>query len=175
MKWLTGILLLRLQDALFQIVPQGEKAYLKGHTMYDHLGSIQQRWDSSPGDSCACWVAVDYPKAYDSVSHPMLHALFRYICIPTAWVHVLCQVLCGPVLFLVGRGGCSSDNPCQPTISLHPTEIGNNTPNAVVVVQHSIKQGDCFSVVWCGVQSCVCAKVTIPSMLKLRGSTNLRS
>ena len=29
LKWLTDILLLQLQDALFQIVPQGQKAYLK--------------------------------------------------------------------------------------------------------------------------------------------------
>ena len=50
LKWLTGILLLHLQDALFQIVPHAQKAYLKGCTMYDHIASVQQRWDSGPGD-----------------------------------------------------------------------------------------------------------------------------
>ena len=75
LKWLKGILLLQLQDALFQIVPQGQKAYLKGRTMYEHIASVQQRWDRGIGDGWACWVAVDYSKAYDSVSHPMLSAL----------------------------------------------------------------------------------------------------
>ena len=82
LKWPIGIQLLHAQDALFQIVPPGSKAYLKGRTMYDHLASVQQRWDTSPGDASACWVAVDYSKAYDSVSHSMLRVLVRYIPIP---------------------------------------------------------------------------------------------
>ena len=88
----------------FKLSPQGQKAYLKGPTLYNHVGSVQQRWDLGPGESVACWVAVDYSKAYGSVTHPMLRALFRYICIPAAWVHVVCQILCGLVLFLVGGG-----------------------------------------------------------------------
>ena len=58
--------------------------------MCDHIASVQQRWDSGPGDSRACWIAVDYSKAYDSVSHPMMTALFRYISIPDPWIHVMC-------------------------------------------------------------------------------------
>ena len=102
LKWLAGILLLQLQDALFQIAPPCQKAYLKVRTMYDHLASVQQRWDSGPGDSWACWVAIDYSKAYDCDSYPMLCALFRYIHIPKPRVQVPCQVLRGAVHFLVG-------------------------------------------------------------------------
>ena len=42
LKWLTGVLLLQLQDALFQLVPSQLKAYLRGRTMFDHLASVQQ-------------------------------------------------------------------------------------------------------------------------------------
>ena len=49
----------------------------------------------------AAWLVVDYSKAYDSVSHPMMAALFRFICIPTPTVRVRLQILRGPVLFLV--------------------------------------------------------------------------
>ena len=35
-----------------------------------------------PGEAWVCWVAVDYSKAYDCVSHPMMAALFRFIRIP---------------------------------------------------------------------------------------------
>ena len=102
LKWLTGILLLELWDALFQIVPHAQKAYLKGRTMYDHIASVQQRWDSGRGDSWAWWIAVDYSKAYDSVSHSIMTNLFRYISIPDPWICVRCQILRGLVPFLVG-------------------------------------------------------------------------
>ena len=58
--------------------------------MYDHIASIQQCWDTDPGKAWACWVAVDYSQAYDSVSHPMMAALFRFIRIPDPWIRVLC-------------------------------------------------------------------------------------
>ena len=41
LKWLTGVLLLQLQDALFQLVPSQQKAYLRGRSMFDHLASVQ--------------------------------------------------------------------------------------------------------------------------------------
>ena len=71
----------------------------------------------------------------------MLRALFRYVCIPAAWVHVLCQILCGPV-FLVGGGmqfGRKSYAPslgfvmvthcprfCFPSSYLHDGAVGRN-------------------------------------------------
>ena len=61
--------------------------------MYDHIASVQQRWDTYLGEASACWVAVDYGKAYDFVSHPMMAALFRFICILDPWIRVLCQIL----------------------------------------------------------------------------------
>ena len=104
LKWLTGVLLLQLQDALFRLVPSQQKAYSRGRTMIDHLASVQQTWHTGPGDEVAAWLVVDYGKAYDSVSHPMMAALFRFICIPTPWVCVLLQILRGPFLFLVMGG-----------------------------------------------------------------------
>ena len=105
LKWLTGVLLLQLQDALFQLVPSQQQAYLRGRTMLDHLASVQQTWHTGPGDDeVAPSLVVDYSKAYDSVSHPMMAALFRFICILTPWVCVLLQILRGPVLFLLMGG-----------------------------------------------------------------------
>ena len=40
LECLIGILLLQLRDALFQIVPQAQSAYVKGRTMYDHIASV---------------------------------------------------------------------------------------------------------------------------------------
>ena len=56
LKWLTGMLLLQLQDALFQLVPSEQKAYLWGRTAFDHLASVQQTWQTGPGkgDGVAC-------------------------------------------------------------------------------------------------------------------------
>ena len=104
LKWLTGVLLLQLQGALFQLVPSQQKAYLRGRTMFDRLASVQQTSHTGPGDEVAAWLVVDYSKAYDSVSHPMMAALFRFICIPTPWVCVLLQILRDLVLFLVMGG-----------------------------------------------------------------------
>ena len=79
--------------------------------MYDHIALVQQRWDSGPGDSRACWIALDYSNAYDSVSHSMMTALFRYINIPDPWIRVLCQILLGHVLFLVGGDVAREEQP----------------------------------------------------------------
>ena len=100
LKWLTAVLLLQLQDALFQPVPSQQK----GRTMFDHLASLHQTSHTGPGDEVAGWLVVENYKAYDSVTHPMMAALFRFICILTLWVRVLLQILRGPVLFLVMGG-----------------------------------------------------------------------
>ena len=53
LKWLVGFLLLHLQDALFQLVPSLQKAYLRGRTMFDHFAFVQQTWHAGPGDDVA--------------------------------------------------------------------------------------------------------------------------
>ena len=72
--------------------------------MFDPLAWVQQTWHTGPGDEVAAWLVVDYNKTYDSVSHPMMAALFRFICIPTPSIRVLLQILRGPVMFLVMGG-----------------------------------------------------------------------
>ena len=79
LKWLTGVLLLQLHDAMFQLVPSQQKAYLMGRTMFDHLASVQRTPHTGPRDEVADWLVVDYSNAYDSVSHPMMAAPFRFI------------------------------------------------------------------------------------------------
>ena len=111
LKWLTGVLFLQLHEALFQLVLPQQKAYLRGRTMLDHLASVQQSWHTGLGDEVAAWLVVDYSKAYDSVSHPMMAALLRFICIPTPWIRVLLQILRGPVLFPVMGGVCEGTFP----------------------------------------------------------------
>ena len=78
------MLLLQLHDARFQLVPSWQKAYLRGRTMVDHLASVQQTRHTGPGDEVVAWLVVEYSKAYDSVSHPMMGALFRFISIPAS-------------------------------------------------------------------------------------------
>ena len=60
---------------------------------------------------------MDYSKAYDSVIHPMLRALFYYLQISPAWIHVLTKILQGPVLFLVG-GDVVRDEELRPAFGI---------------------------------------------------------
>ena len=53
-------------------------------------------------------VAVDFQKAYDSVSFDFLTVALEYIGLPAAYVSVLVSVMSGPIMFCVGRGFESS-------------------------------------------------------------------
>ena len=110
LKGLTGVLLLQLQDALFELVPSRQKAYLRGHTMFDHLALVQQTWHTGPRDEIGAWLVVDYNKVYHSVSHPVIAALSRFIFIPAPRIRILLQILWGPVLILA-MGGLSGNIP----------------------------------------------------------------
>ena len=94
LKCLTGILLLQFQDALFQPPPPPAKS----------VPPWSQMWHGGSGADVAARLVIDYSKAYDSVSHSMMEALFTYLAIPEPWIRVLMQSLCGPVLFLVMGG-----------------------------------------------------------------------
>ena len=103
--------------------------------MFDHLASVQQMWHTGPGDGLAAWPVVDYSKAYDSVSHPMMAALFWFICIPAPWIRVVLHILWGPVLFLVMGEGCEGTFP--------DTSVGH-TPRGPVVPYIILSSHFCY-------------------------------
>ena len=77
----------------------------------------QQMWHSGPGDEVSAWLIVDYSKAHDSVRHPMMAALFKYICIPAPWLAVPMRILKGPVLCLV-MGGVVREESLTPALGI---------------------------------------------------------
>ena len=69
-------------------------------------------------------VAVDFQKAYDSVSFPFLRVALGYVGLPASYVSLLLSIMEGKMLFCVGRG-------LEPGVEFPPHE--------------GIQQGDPFS------------------------------
>ena len=103
-KWIMMTILVQVEDAMAQIVPPQQKAYLKGRRMEDHLYSVMAHWETPPlpGHGEA-WIAIDYMKAFDSVNHALVEALLSLIKLPTYMINICLSVMQGDVLFLVGR------------------------------------------------------------------------
>ena len=72
-KWLTATLLIMVQDALNQVAPPQQKGFLKGRFMIDHLVSARDLWVSNKEGT---YVALDYSKAYDTVSDFFAESVF---------------------------------------------------------------------------------------------------
>ena len=50
------------------------------------------------------FAAIDFSKAYDSVSHNFFVAALRYISVPEPYIRVLYSIFRATVLFCMGRG-----------------------------------------------------------------------
>ena len=67
------------------------------------------------GGTC---VAIDFWKAYDSVSDSPMRGTLRYFGLPEAYVSLLLAVMHGPILFCVWRSHASDVRPLHPAFSL---------------------------------------------------------
>lgn len=104
LKWLMTIILVQVEDALAQIVPAEQKAYIRGRCMEDHLVSVMATWHTkTPPGIGEAWVAIDYSKAYDSVNHALVEALLIFIGMPLFMIGICMSVMRGGIFFLVGR------------------------------------------------------------------------
>ena len=90
-----------VQDALNQVTPPQQKGFLKGRFMIDHLVSARDLWVSNKE---GIYVALDYSKAYDTVSHFFAESVFRYMNMPSSITAVLLSLLKAPLVFIVGGG-----------------------------------------------------------------------
>ena len=101
MKWMSTTSLLQLHDVFAQIIPPSQKGFMRGRHKLDHVIGARMEWISQRE---LMMVAVDFQKAYDSVSFDFLTAALEYIGLPASYVSVLLSVMSGPIMFCVGRG-----------------------------------------------------------------------
>jgi hypothetical protein len=99
-KWATMILKLGMDDYLRAIIPMAQRGFVPGRSMDAHLHEVHEiQREGKTG----CWVAMDFRKAFDTVSHPMLEAFLLHAGLPKQWVSVIMSFLKGPIGFLVGN------------------------------------------------------------------------
>ena len=110
LKWVSTVIMLQTIDALQQLIPPEQKGFLPGRHMVDHIVYARSEWERLPEQ---IMVAVDFRKAYDSVTFTMMEASLRFLGLREQYVKLLLSVMAAPVLFCVGRT-------FEPSVFLHP-------------------------------------------------------
>ena len=124
-KWLMTVILVQVEDALALLVPQEQKAYVRGRRMEDHLVSVASTWGAELEEGWAdAWIAIDYSKAYDSLNHSLVEAVLEFVGMPPFVIAICLEVMRGETMFLVGKSPVR-ETPLMP--------------------QSGIRQGDPFS------------------------------
>jgi len=75
MKWISTYLLLQAEETISVIIPEEQKAFMKGRMMTDHLIDAHQQWKC---EEEGLWVAADYSKALILVQWNMLEAILTF-------------------------------------------------------------------------------------------------
>ena len=70
-KWATMILKLGMDDYPQAIIPMAQRGFVPGRSMGAHLHEVRE---IQPEGKTGCSIAMDFRKAFDTVSHPMLEA-----------------------------------------------------------------------------------------------------
>jgi hypothetical protein len=97
MRWLTTILLVSMESVVKAVVPKFQAAFVKGRRMEDHVRQVEEWWREGGDDA---FVAVDFSKAYDSVSFEVVEAIMEMLGVPLMWRRMYMDVLRGPVWFV---------------------------------------------------------------------------
>ena len=91
------ILKLGMDNYLRAIIPMAQRGFVSGRSMDAHLHEVHEiQREGKTG----CWIAMDFRKAFDTVSHPMLEAFLLHTGLPKQWVAVIMSFLKGPIGFL---------------------------------------------------------------------------
>ena len=110
LKWISTTILLQVIDALQQIIPPEQKGFLPGRQMLDHIIFARSEWEQLPEQ---IMVAVDFRKAYDSVTFNLMEATLMFLGMQAIYVRVLLSVMAGPILFCVRKS-------FEPSVQLRP-------------------------------------------------------
>ena len=103
-KWVMMTILVQIEDAVAQLIPPQQKAYVRGRRMEDHLVSVAAHWETPVGPGAAeAWLAVDFQKAFDSVNHALVEALLQFVNLPNFMIRICLTIMRGEILFLVDR------------------------------------------------------------------------
>ena len=95
--------MLQLADVLQQLIPQELKGFLSGRHMVDHIIFARSGWERLLEQ---IMVAIDFQKAYDSVSFALMRTTLQFLGLREEYVNLLLSVMMAPILFCVG---CSYD------------------------------------------------------------------
>ena len=100
LKWITTVIMLQLADALQHLIPQEQKGFLACRNMVDHIIFARSEWECLLEQ---IMVAIDFQKAYDSVSFALMRTMLQFLGLRGEYVNLLLSVMMAPVLFCVGR------------------------------------------------------------------------
>ena len=99
LKCIATVVMLQLADALQQLIPQEQTGVLAGRNMVDHIIFARSEWERLPEQ---IMVAIDFQKAYDSVSFAPMRTTLQFLGLRGEYVDLLLSVMMAPVLFCVG-------------------------------------------------------------------------
>ena len=99
LKWVTTTVMLQLSDVWPQVIPPCQKGFVPGRQMLDHVIYARAEWERLPDQ---IMVAVDFQKAYDSVTFTLLRVTLIHLGLPLAYVGLLMSVSAGPFYFAWG-------------------------------------------------------------------------
>lgn len=98
LRWLTTVLLVVMEDVVRAVVPPCQAAFVKGRRMEDHIRQAEEWWRDGDGQA---FIAIDFAKAYDTVSFGMVDAVMELIGVPKAWRDMYVGVLQAKVWFAI--------------------------------------------------------------------------
>ena len=77
-----------------------QRGFVPGRSMDAHLHEVHEiQREGKTG----CWIAMNFRKAFDTVSHSTLEAFLLHVGLPKQWVAVIMSFIKGPIGFLVGN------------------------------------------------------------------------
>ena len=91
-----------VDDALMAITPVEQQGFVTGRNMDRHLLEV---WVKQQEEEKGAWVALDFTKAFDSMSHQLIEAMLRVMGVEERWIRAIINFTKGPVGFPVGQAG----------------------------------------------------------------------
>ena len=98
-KWVSVTILLMMEDIVAFATPPQQTAFIKGCSTYDHIWDVQGAWEAVDQ---RIFVSAEFSKAYHTVHHNYLVALFMYIALLPSLISLLMLMLKAPLLCAVG-------------------------------------------------------------------------
>ena len=100
-KWASATIYLMLEDVVAFVTPAAQKAFIKGHLVFDHVWDARGAWEAMPQ---GLMVSFNFSKAYDTVHYNHFVAFFLHVGLPILLIALLMTMFKAQFIFAVGRG-----------------------------------------------------------------------